>query len=151
MCVNETGCEDVDWFVWFRILSGGRAGGSPLPPSSRPVLGPTQPRIQWTTRVLRGGARMPERVGSEFVILRNCDLFCNFLYFITCCSGRRHVHAVFLMNVFKGKTNCESITYTSGIPVLTRQIKECLPLRTLSWYERLSRFIRTYVSLFNFI
>jgi hypothetical protein len=57
-------------------------------------------------------------------ILRNCNSIYIFLNFRTLHSRRRHLDALFLINVFKGKINCPSILDTVGIRVPTRQIKE---------------------------
>jgi hypothetical protein len=58
-------------------------------------------------------------------ILRNYDLILSSLNFRTLYSGRRHLDALFFINIFKGKINCHSIMDTVGIRVPTRQIREC--------------------------
>jgi hypothetical protein len=55
--------------------------------------------------------------------LRNYNSVLNSLNFRTLHS-RRHLDALFLINVFKGKINCRSILDSVGIRVPTRQIRE---------------------------
>jgi hypothetical protein len=59
-----------------------------------------------------------------FGFLRNCDSILSHLNFRTLYSRRRHLDALFLINVFKGKINYQSIMDTVGIRVPTRQIRE---------------------------
>jgi hypothetical protein len=59
----------------------------------------------------------------QFVIPRNYDLILNCLNFRTLYS-RRHLDALFLINIFKSKINCHSIMDTVGIRVPTRQIRD---------------------------
>jgi hypothetical protein len=56
--------------------------------------------------------------------LRNYKSILNYLNFRTLYSRRRHLHALFIINVFKGKLNCPSILDSVGIRVPTRQIRE---------------------------
>jgi hypothetical protein len=56
--------------------------------------------------------------------LRNYNSILTSLNFRTLHSRRRHLDALFLINVFKGKINCPSILDTVGIRVPTRQIRE---------------------------
>jgi hypothetical protein len=56
--------------------------------------------------------------------LRNYNSILNSLNFRTLNSRRRHLDALFLINVFKGKINCPSILDSVGIRVPTRQIRE---------------------------
>jgi hypothetical protein len=56
-------------------------------------------------------------------ILRKYDLILSSLKFKTLYSGRRHLDALFLINIFKGKTNCHSTLHTAGIRVPTRHIR----------------------------
>jgi hypothetical protein len=56
-------------------------------------------------------------------ILRKYDLILSSLKFKTLYSRRRHLDALFLINIFKGKTNCQSILDTAGIRVPTRHIR----------------------------
>jgi hypothetical protein len=56
--------------------------------------------------------------------LRNYISILNYLNFRTLHSRRRHIDALFLINVFKGKINCPSILDTVGICVPTRQVRE---------------------------
>jgi hypothetical protein len=60
----------------------------------------------------------------QFVIPRNYDLILNCLNFRTLYSRRRHLDALFLINIFKSKINCHSIMDTVGIRVSTRQIRD---------------------------
>jgi hypothetical protein len=60
----------------------------------------------------------------QFCMLRNYDLIPSHLNFRTLYSRRRHLNALFLINVFEGKINCHSIMDTVGIRVPTRQIRE---------------------------
>jgi hypothetical protein len=60
----------------------------------------------------------------KFDILRNYDLILSRLHFRTLYSRRRHLHDLFLINIFKGKINCHSNMDTVGIRVLTRQVRE---------------------------
>jgi hypothetical protein len=56
-------------------------------------------------------------------VLRNYDTYnIDYLHFRTLHS-RRHVDVLFLINVFKGKTNCCSILDNVGIRMPTRQIE----------------------------
>jgi hypothetical protein len=57
-------------------------------------------------------------------ILLNYNLILNYLNFRTLYSIRRHLDALFLINVFKGKINCPSILDTVGVRVPTRKITE---------------------------
>jgi hypothetical protein len=59
----------------------------------------------------------------QFDILRKHDFISNSLNFKTLYC-RRHIDALFLIDVFKGKINCHSITDTVGIRVSARQIRE---------------------------
>jgi hypothetical protein len=61
----------------------------------------------------------------QFSILRNYDLIPSHLNFRKFFSNRRHLDALFLINVFKGKINCHYyIMDTVGIRVPTKQIRE---------------------------
>jgi hypothetical protein len=60
----------------------------------------------------------------DFLYLRSYGLILNYSDFRTLYSRRRHLDALFLINVFKGKINCHSITVTVGIRMPTRQIRE---------------------------
>jgi hypothetical protein len=60
-------------------------------------------------------------------ILRSYNSILNSLNFRTLHSRRRHLDALFLINVFKGKINCPSILDIVAIRVPTRQIREFLP------------------------
>jgi hypothetical protein len=60
----------------------------------------------------------------QLVSPRNYDLILNCINFRTLYSRRRHLHALFLINVFKGKINCHSIIDTVGIRVPIRQIRD---------------------------
>jgi hypothetical protein len=60
----------------------------------------------------------------QFVIPRKYDLILNCLNFRTLHSRRRHLDALFLINIFKSKMNCHSIMDTVGIRVPTRQIRD---------------------------
>jgi len=68
-------------------------------------------RIELTCRLL------------QLDILRNDDSILNSLNFRTL-NYQRHLDALFLINVFKGKINCHSILDTVGIRAPTRQIRE---------------------------
>jgi hypothetical protein len=59
----------------------------------------------------------------KFGIKRDYDLILSHLNFRTLYC-RRHFDALFLVNAFKGKTNCHSIMDTVGIRVPTRHIRE---------------------------
>jgi hypothetical protein len=56
--------------------------------------------------------------------LRNYNFILNSLNFRTLHSRRRHLDALFLINAFRGKINCPSISDTVGIRVPTRHIRE---------------------------
>jgi hypothetical protein len=57
-------------------------------------------------------------------ILRNYDLILNYLDFRTLYSRLRHIDALFIINVSKGKINCHSNMDTVGVRVPARQIRE---------------------------
>jgi hypothetical protein len=61
----------------------------------------------------------------KFDILRNYDLIFSYSSFRTLYSGRQHLNALFIINVFKGKINCHSTMDTVDIRVPTRKIREC--------------------------
>jgi hypothetical protein len=58
------------------------------------------------------------------IVFFNYDLILSYLNFRTLYSRRRHLDALFLINVLKGKINRHSIMTTVGIRVPTRQIRE---------------------------
>jgi hypothetical protein len=58
----------------------------------------------------------------QFHIFRRYDLILSYLNFRTLYS-RRHIHALFLINVFVGQINCHSIMDTVGIRVPTRRVR----------------------------
>jgi hypothetical protein len=60
---------------------------------------------------------------SQFGILSNYDLILSHLNFRTLYSTRRHIDALFLINVFKSKINCQSFMDTVGIRVPRGQIR----------------------------
>jgi hypothetical protein len=60
----------------------------------------------------------------QFYILHDYDLMLSRLNFRTLYSRRRHLDALFLINVFKGKINCHFTMDTVGLRVPSRQIRE---------------------------
>jgi hypothetical protein len=59
----------------------------------------------------------------QFGMLRSYDLILSHLNFRTLYSRRRHLNALFLIDVFKGKINCHSVMDTVGIRAPTRHIR----------------------------
>jgi hypothetical protein len=56
--------------------------------------------------------------------LRNYKLILNYLHLKTLYSRRRHLDALFLVNVFKKKINCYSIMDTVGLHMPPKQIRD---------------------------
>jgi hypothetical protein len=74
-------------------------------------------------KIYKDGLPVCVIIVSYFYILHNYDLIFSCLNFRILYS-RRHLDALFLINIFKGKINFHSIMDTVGIRVATRQMTE---------------------------